>query len=73
MFNDPAFMLYAMECEGELNTRQSKINRVIKTLINHPNKRNPFIIEDILVQCGLTHITDAELEYIRREAGINGY
>ena len=29
-FSDPAFMLYAMECEGDLDTHQSKLNRTVK-------------------------------------------
>ena len=31
-FSDMAFTLYAMECEGDLDTYQSKLNRAIRYL-----------------------------------------
>lgn len=30
MIGNDAFWLYAMECEGDLDTHQSKLNRIIK-------------------------------------------
>lgn len=32
MLNDPAFMMYVLEQEGEIDTRQGKINKFIKIL-----------------------------------------
>ena len=38
---DPAFGLYAMEQEGYLDTRESKLNRVINFLKQSPNPMDP--------------------------------
>ena len=70
MFNDPGFMLYALECEGELDTRQSKLNRAAKMLRNSIDKYRPEIQQSVFGQCGLTNITLDELAYVRKEAGM---
>lgn len=37
IFDDPGFLGYAMECEGDLNTSEGCINRVAKYLADSPN------------------------------------
>lgn len=66
---DPAFYLYAMECEGDLPTRQGKINKVIKILAAVPDPN------DFEVQCmaydyaGLNSdtLSPAEIQYMENE------
>ena len=70
MFNDPGFMMYVLEQEGELDTRQSKLNRAAKMLRNSIDKYRPEIQQSVFCQCGLTNITLDELDYIRKEAGM---
>ena len=63
------FMLYAMECEGDLSTRQGKINRIIKELAatEDPN--------DFETQCRIYDevgidsdtFTEDEVQFIIRE------
>ena len=69
MFNDPGFILYAMECEGEIDTRTGKLNKAAKMLRNSIDKRRPEIQQAVFGQCGLSNITLDELAYIRKEAG----
>lgn len=59
------FALYAMEKEGLLNTRESKINRAIKRLVacKDPNKLQYQILQD----CGLADITQDEADRIQKE------
>lgn len=69
MLNDPAFMLYAMECEGDVDTRQGKINKVIKILSQSANPN------DEMTQMAAFHVagiekyslSNSEIEYIERE------
>ena len=66
---DPLFMAYAMECEGDLPTRQGKINQIIKMLsaAADPN--------DFATQCRIYDevgidsdtFTDNEINYIEKE------
>lgn len=66
---DPAFCLYAMECEGDLPTRQGKINKVIKILAAVPDPN------DFEVQCmaydyaGLNSdtLSPVEIQYMENE------
>lgn len=70
MLGNDGFLLYAMEQEGELETRQGKLNRAAKMLRNSIDKRKPEIQQAIFNQCGLSNITLDELAYIRKEAGM---
>lgn len=64
-----AFWLYAMEQEGELSTRQGKINKVIKLLAQSADPN------DFATQCAAYNaaridsdtFTDSEINYIERE------
>lgn len=68
MMND-AFWLYAMEQEGDLPTRQGKIQKVIKLLAQSADPN------DFATQCAAyasaridsDTFTDAEVSYIERE------
>lgn len=70
MFNDPGFMMYVLEQEGELDTRQGKLNRAAKMLRNSIDKHRPEVQQAVFGQCGLTNMTLDELAYVRREAGM---
>ena len=61
-----AFGLYAMECEGDTDTRMGRINRAIKELRKVPNPNDAVVREAIFAQCGLEHLTNSELAYIGR-------
>ncbi len=67
MFDEMASFLYVMECEGELDTREGKINRAIKMLQSCPNPNDPVTREHIFAKCGLTSLTTNELYRISRE------
>lgn len=69
MFNDAAFMLYAMEQEGELDTRTSKINRAIKELRKSVNRNDPVVRASVYQHCGLTNLTPGE--EMRIHQGVN--
>ena len=64
-----AFWLYAMEQEGDLPTRQGKIQKVIKLLAQSADPN------DFATQCAVYNaaridsdtFTDAEVSYIERE------
>lgn len=66
---DLAFTLFAMECEGDVDTRQGKINKVIKLLAatEDPN--------DFEIQCRIYDevsidsdtFTEDEVQFIIRE------
>ena len=66
---DMPFMLYAMEQEGDLPTRQGKINKAIRMLKQHPDRNHPDVQADILACCGLTHadLTWEDIQYINLE------
>lgn len=66
MLDNVAFTLYAMECEGDLDTRQGKINRFIKEL---REARYPIFEARqaaIAAECGLDFydLSEQELAYI---------
>ena len=67
---DRAFSLYAMECCGETDTRQGKINRVVKMLVDAGSMCNDFATQcSIYDEVGIDSdtFTDDEVEYIERE------
>lgn len=63
-----AFTMYAMECEGDMLTRQGKINKVIKLMV----AAGPIMCNDFATQCEIYNqvgidsdtFTDEEVEYI---------
>ena len=71
MLDDMSFNLFAMEKEGLLFTRESKICKAIKTLREYYNKGYDLNVigDTILIQCGLTpsELTDRECERIKYE------
>lgn len=65
-----AFNLYAMECEGELSTRQGKINKVIKLMVAAGPMCNDFATQcKIYDEVGIDSdtFTDQEVQYIESE------
>ena len=67
-----AFTLFAAECEGELDTYQSKINRIIKSLRQRPYwEIDEFAVRQEFLMVGLYNPTDEEVGEILRE--VNGY
>lgn len=68
---DRAFSLYVMECEGDIPTRQGKINQVIKLMV----AAGPLKCNDFAVQCEIYDtvgidsdtFTEEEVSYIERE------
>ena len=75
---DRAFSLYAMECEGDLPTRQGKINQVIKLMAAAGPMCNDFATQcDIYDEVGIDSdtFTDQEVQYIEREVAkrVRGY
>lgn len=73
-----AFTMYAMECEGDLPTRQGKINKVIKLMVAAGPMCNDFATQcDIYDEVGIDSdtFTDQEVQYIEREVAkrVRGY
>ena len=67
-----AFTLFAAECEGELDTYQGKINKIIKNLRQRPiEEQDEIAIHEEAVSVGLYNLTDQEVGRILRE--VNGY
>ena len=67
-----AFTLFAAECEGELDTYQSKINRIIKNLRQRPTEeQDETAVHEEAVSAGLYNLTDTEGDNILRE--VNSY
>ena len=67
-----AFTLFAAECEGELDTYQGKINRIIKNLRQRPYwEIDEFAVRQEFLTLGLYNPTDEEVEKKIRE--VNGY
>ena len=67
-----AFTLFAAECEGELDTYQSKINKIIKNLRQRPYwEIDEFAVRQEFLMVGLYNPTDEEVGEILRE--VNGY
>lgn len=64
-----AFMLYAMECEGDLSTRTSKIEKFIKLLAASDNPNDPVTQYNICDQVGLdsNSFTEKEIKYIEEK------
>ena len=63
LFSDPAFTLYAMECEGDLDTHQGKLNRAVKF---HKEQGYTAINYSLLVAAGLcpSTLSPSDLNYI---------
>lgn len=61
------FMLYAMEKEGLLTTRESNINRAIKMLVDNERRGNSIAKETILKVCELEDATPSEMRRIDAE------
>lgn len=73
MFDNPAFMLYAMECEGDIDTPIGKKNKLIKDLRQRATWA-PISESDVCreaVNLGLGILTDQEIEDILNE--VNRY
>ena len=73
---DRAFSLYAMECEGDIPTRQGKINQVIKLMVAAGPMCNDFATQcDIYDEVGIDSdtFTDQEVEYIESEVAKRVY
>ena len=67
-----AFTLFAAECEGELDTYQGKINKIIKDLRQRPYwEIDEFAVRQEFFMVGLYNPTDEEVGEILRE--VNGY
>ena len=67
-----AFTLFAAECEGELDTYQGKINKIIKNLRQRPiEEQDEIAIHEEAVSAGLYNLTDTEVDNILRE--VNSY
>ena len=67
-----AFTLFAAECEGELDTYQGKINKIIKNLRQRPYwEIDDFAVRQEFLMVGLYNPTDEEVGEILRE--VNGY
>jgi hypothetical protein len=71
MFNNPAFMLYAMECEGDTDTIQGKKNRIIKNLRQRTwEEQDETAVHEEALAVGLYNLTDQEVEEILREVNM---
>ena len=67
-----AFTLFAAEQEGELDTYQGKINKIIKNLRQRPYwEIDEFAVRQEFLVVGLYNPTDEEVGEILRE--VNGY
>lgn len=67
-----AFTLFAAECEGELDTYQGKINKIIKNLRQRPTEeQDETAVHEEAVSAGLYNLTDTEVDNILRE--VNSY
>ena len=72
MFSDPAFMLYAMECEGDVDTYTGKRNKLIKNL-RAQAQWAPITESDVCgeaIAAGLGILTDEEINNILNEVSI---
>lgn len=72
MFGDPAFMLYAMECEGDIDTYTGKRNKLIKDLRARAQWA-PVSESDVCreaVAAGLGILTDQEINDILNEVSV---
>lgn len=65
-------MMYILEQEGELDTYQSKINKIIKNLRQRSvEEQDETAVHEEAVSAGLYNLTDQEVGRILRE--VNGY
>ena len=72
MFDNPAFMLYAMECEGDIDTPIGKKNKLIKSLRQRATWA-PITESDVCgeaIAAGLGILTDEEINNILNEVSI---
>lgn len=72
MFGDPAFMLYAMECEGDIDTYTGKRNKLIKDLRQRA-QWSPITESEVCqeaVAAGLGMLTDQEINDILNEVSV---
>ena len=66
------FTLYAMECEGEIDSVAGKRNKVIKNLRQRPQwEVDEFAVRQEFLEVGLYNPTDEEVGEILRE--VSGY
>lgn len=73
MFDNPAFILYAMEQEGDLSTYQGRRNKMLKNLRQRAIW-SPIDESDVAEEAaaaGLEILTDQEINDILNE--VNGY
>ena len=62
------FMLYAMECEGEIDSIAGKRNKIIKNLRQRPHwEIDEFAVRQEFLEVGLYNPTDEEVEEILQE------
>lgn len=65
---DP-YMMYMAEQEGLLNTKESKIRKIIKIIRNYPRREiSNSLFHAICKECGINSddLTKSEMEYINR-------
>ena len=73
MFNNPAFILYAMEQEGDLPTYQGRRNKMLKNLRQRAiwSSIDESDVAEEAAAAGLEILTDQEINDILNE--VNGY
>ena len=71
LLNDAAFMLYAMECEGETDTHEGKVNSFIKQLNLSVTPWDTDTQKQLLAASGLRpeDLCPRDLNKIHRETG----
>ena len=72
MFDNPAFMLYAMECEGDVDTYTGKRNKLIKNLRQRAQWA-PITESDVCgeaIAAGLGILTAEEINNILNEVSV---
>lgn len=72
MFDNPVFTLYAMECEGDVDTYTGKRNKLIKDLRQRATWA-PITESDVCgeaIAAGLGILTDEEINNILNEVSI---
>ena len=69
-FENSAFMLYAMEQEGDLDTKESKINKAIRLLKSSPDPTDECELYSALDYAGLRpgDVSSYDIDRIKREA-----
>lgn len=67
-----AFTLFAMECEGEIDSITGKHNKIIKNLRQRPHwEIDEFAVRQEFLEVGIYNPTDEEVGEILRE--VSGY